>query len=155
MAVNTTRQGANFELDVMHYLTGCECATTRKTPVHVDWHGFGYDCLRSSGSRGAVDVVAVGPKQPGTRWEIQGVKVSAYSPLLFIQCKITNPNIGPADRTRVQDLATRAGAVPLVAYRAQDTTAGRMRPHFRLLTGPGPKDWLPWEPVEGAEIRWT
>lgn len=135
MAVNTTRQGANFELDVLHYLTGCECATTRKTPVHVGWTGFGYDCLRSSGSRGAVDVVAV--------WG--GIHGPA---LLFIQCKITNPNIGPADRNRVQDLATRAGAVPLVAYRAQDTTTGRMRPHFRLLTGPGPKDWLLWEPGE-------
>lgn len=145
MAVNTTRQGANFELDVLHYLTGCECATTRKTPVHVDWHGFGYDCLRSSGSRGAVDVVAVG----------QFIPNRTFHPniLLFIQCKITNPNIGPADRNRVQDLATRAGAVPLVAYRAKDTTTGRMRPHFRLLTGPGPKDWLTWEPVEGAEIR--
>lgn len=152
MAVNTTRQGANFELDVLHYLTGCECATTRKTPVHVDWHGFGYDCLRSSGSRGAVDVVAVGPEVPKNADSLLR-EDSDGGPLLFIQCKITNPNIGPADRNRVQDLATRAGAVPLVAYRAKDTTTGRMRPHFRLLTGPGPKDWLLWEPVEGAEIR--
>lgn len=142
MAINTTRQGANFELDVLHYLTGCECATTRKTPVHVDWRGFGYDCLRSSGSRGAVDVVAVGPEY------MQDPEDSLYGPLLFIQCKITKSNIGPADRNRVQDLATRAGAVPLVAYRAKDTTTGRMRPHFRLLTGPGPKDWLSWEPGE-------
>lgn len=140
MAVNTTRQGANFELDVLHYLTGCECATTRKTPVHVGWTGFGYDCLRSSGSRGAVDVVAVGQFRPNRTFH--------PNILLFIQCKITNPNIGPVDRNRVQDLATRAGAVPLVAYRAQDTTTGRMRPHFRLLTGPGPKDWLLWEPGE-------
>lgn len=144
MAVNTTRQGANFELDVMHYLAGCACETTRKTPVHVDWRGFGYDVLRSSGSRGAVDIVAIGPETGEWARKAWGIRPD----LLFIQCKISRPQISPYERARVQDLATRAGAVPLVAYRAQDTTTGRMRPHFRLLTGPGPKDWLLWEPGE-------
>ena len=128
MARNTTRQGANFELDVMHYLAG--------TRPERWGSGFGYECLRSSGSRGAVDIVAVGPRVPEDEWPV----------LLFIQCKISRPNISPADRQRVQDLATRAGAVPLVAFRATDEDTGRVRPHFRMLTGPGPKDWVAWEP---------
>lgn len=142
MAANTNRQGAAFELDVMHYLAGCDCESTRKTPVHVGWEGFGYDVLRSSGSRGAVDVVAVG----------QFIPNRTYHPniLLFIQCKINvaRANLSPYERARVQDLALRAGAVPLVAYRAVDENNRRMRPHFRILTGPGPKDWAPWAPGE-------
>ncbi len=119
MARNTNRQGANFELEVMHYL-----------------EPFGYDCLRSSGSRGAVDVVAVSKR--------------AYqrNSLLFIQCKITNPVIPPAERLKVQDLALRAEALPLVAFKTKDAVTDRVRPHFRLLTGPGPKDWVAWEPGE-------
>lgn len=132
MARNTTRQGADFELDVMHYLAGT---------LPEKWGpGFGYDCLRSSGSRGAVDVVAVGP-EPYHCYKCGPV-------VLFIQCKITNPVIPPAERLKVQDLALRAAALPLVAFKAKDETTGRVRPHFRQLTGPGPKDWLPWEPGE-------
>lgn len=137
MARNTTRQGAGFELDVMHYLAGT--LPERWGP------GFGYDCLRSSGSRGAVDVVAVGSTDTTDHWN----RMYGIEPLLlFIQCKITNPVIPPADRLKVQDLALRAGALPLVAFKAKDETTGRVRPHFRQLTGPGPKDWLPWEPGE-------
>lgn len=121
MARNTNRQGANFELDVMHAL-----------------EGYGYTCLRSSGSRGDVDVVAVAPRG----W---------YSPresasLLFIQCKIKNAVIPPAKRMAIQDLALRAGAEPLVAFKAKDETTGRIAIKFRRLTGPGPKDWEPWAP---------
>lgn len=140
MAKNTTRQGADFELDVMHYLSGCPCEETFTRPRHVGWSGYGYDCLRSSGSRGAVDIVAVGP----ATW--RPVDETDSSNLLFIQCKITNPVISPGDRNRVQALANRAGAVPLVAYKAQDIETGLKRPHFRLLTGPGAKDWCLWEP---------
>lgn len=125
MARNTNRQGANFELEVMHYL-----------------EPFGYDCLRSSGSRGAVDVVAVAPPW----WD--PVDEHDSSNLLFIQCKITNPVISPSERLKVQDLALRAAAIPLVAFKTKDAVTGRVRPHFRLLTGPGPKDWVAWEPGE-------
>lgn|GEM_PF-1611157 len=123
MARNTNRQGANFELKVMH-----------------DLEEHGYTCLRSSGSRGAVDVVAVARRG----WD----PVDEYdsSNLLFIQCKITNPVIPPYERNAVQDLATRAAAIPLVAHWAPDQTTGLMRVHYRQLTGPGPKDWEHWAP---------
>ena len=123
MARNTTRQGANFELKVMH-----------------DLEEYGYTCLRSSGSRGAADVMAFheGP--------LYGGAVQA----LAIQCKITNPVISPAERLAVQNLALCARALPLVAYWAKDTNSihERMRVHYRQLTGPGPKDWAHWAPGE-------
>jgi len=125
VARNTTRQGAQFELDVMHAL-----------------EEHGYTCLRSSGSRGAVDVVAVAPL-----WD-SGYEDVQVSPL-FIQCKITNPVISPAERIAVQDLALRAGALPVVAYRAKDPNDPRRKTIlYRHLTGPGPKEWVPWAPGE-------
>lgn len=129
MAKNTTRQGAGFELKVMHAL-----------------EGYGYTCLRSSGSRGAVDVVAV----PACALCACGCGSREISdnPVLFIQCKITNPVIPPYERLAVQDLALRAGAIPLVAHWAKGDDTGLMRVHYRLLTGPGPKDWAHWAPAE-------
>lgn len=126
MARNTNRQGANFELKVMHDLEEHE-----------------YTCLRSSGSRGAVDVVAVPPLPSDVNWREWG-----RQNMLFIQCKITNPVIPPYERNAVQDLATRAGAIPLVAHWAKDAATGLMRVHYRQLTGPGPKDWAHWAPGE-------
>lgn len=122
MARNTTRQGANFELKIME-----------------DLERFGYDSLRSSGSRGAVDVVAVGPAWAGG---------DGVGSLLFIQAKISKPVIPPDERIRLQNLALRAGAVPVVAYWAPDGITGLKRVHYRQLTGPGPKDWVPWVPRE-------
>lgn len=145
MARNTTRQGAGFELDVMHYLMGCSCETTYAQPRHIGWRGFGYDAGRSSGSRGKVDVWGV-PPEPGFDLDEEqpwGVKIPA---MIFVQCKITNPVIPPAERIALINLARRGGALPIVAHRAVDKNTRRIRPHFRQLTGPGPKDWLPWEP---------
>lgn len=138
MARNTTRQGAGFELAVMHFLAGCQGGDKPcKDPQHALYEGHEYTCLRSSGSRGAVDVVAV---------HAVGVPLTVYP--LFIQCKITNPVIPPAERIALQDLALRAGAVPLVAFKALDRVTGRITIKFRRLTGPGPKDWAPWAPGE-------
>lgn len=143
MARNTNRQGANFELDVMHYLAGT--LPDRWGP------GFGYTCLRSSGSKGQIDVLAIGSKDVlhngslSEPWEV-------HPNLLFIQCKITctplRVPLSPAARMNLMDLALRAGALALTASKALDERTGRVRPHFRQLTGPGPKDWLPWEPGE-------
>lgn len=127
-ARNTNRQGANFELAVMHDLAGSPDGT------HP---GYGYRALRSSGSRGAVDVVAVGPAQDHANWPWADA-------LVFIQCKISSPVIPPYERAAVIDLATAAGAVPVVAYKVD----GRIE--YRRLTGPGPKDWVYWFPLACA-----
>lgn len=106
-AKNTNRQGANFELAIMADLTE-----------------HGYDALRSSGSRGAVDVVAFGDGE-----------------VVLVQAKISEPVIPPAERRAVLSLALRAMAVPLVAWRDK----GVIR--YRELTGPGPKEWAHWTPT--------
>lgn len=151
MARNTNRQGAGFELDIMHYLTGCQirpepCATKN----HAGWTGYGYDAGRSSGSRGKVDVWAISPYVEcvcgcGNR-DIPDV------PMLLIQAKITahplRTPLAPDERRILMDLATRAGAIALTASKAKDATTGRVRPHFRRLTGSGPRDWESWEPGE-------
>lgn len=121
MARNTTRQGANFELKVMH-----------------DLEEHDYMCFRSSGSRGAIDVGAV------HRAPLYGGGKS----FLAVQCKLTNPVISPAERLAVQDWALCAEATPLVAHWAKDAKTGLMRVHYRQLTGPGPKDWAHWAPGE-------
>lgn len=107
-AKNTNRQGANFELRIMADLTR-----------------HGYVAHRSSGSHGAVDVVAVGNKTS-----------------LWVQAKISRPLIPLKERRAVLDLVGLVGgtAVPLTASRTPGGVA------YRLLTGVGPKDWLPWEP---------
>lgn len=122
MARNTNRQGADFELAVMHAL-----------------EGHGYNCWRSSGSAGAIDVTAVWDRMANL-----GTVMNAGLELLFIQCKVKNALLPPYERRNVLRLSMVAGAVPLVAYKA---TEGRLRPiRFRLLTGTGPKEWAPWEP---------
>jgi hypothetical protein len=121
VARNTTRLGANFELKVMHAL-----------------EEYDYMCFRSSASSGAVDVGAV------SRAPLYGGGKS----FLAIQCKITDPLLSPAERLAVQDWALCAGAVPLVAHWAKDPETKLMRVHYRLLTGPGPKDWAHWAPGE-------
>lgn len=137
MARNTTRQGANFELDIMHYLAGCRCEETHATPKHRGWRGFGYDAGRSSGSRGKVDVWAIGALTGG-------------EPLLLIQAKtsIKAASLSPADREGLRDLGLRSNGLPLVAFKATDLETGHYRPHFRQLTGLGSKDWELWTPGE-------
>lgn len=106
-AKNTNRQGANFELAIL-----------------ADLKAHGYDALRSSGSRGAVDVVAFGDGE-----------------VVLVQAKISAPVIPPAERRAVLSLALRAMALPLVAWRDKGTI------RYRELTGPGPKEWAHWTPT--------
>ncbi len=118
-ARNTNRQGANFELQVMH-----------------DLEPHGFTCLRSSGSRGKVDVVAV-----STDMNILGARTRQGDHLLFVQCKITDPVIPPEERRALMRMAVCANALPVVAHRVD----GRV--HYRRLTGTGPKDWVYWWPT--------
>lgn len=147
MARNTNRQGAGFELEIMHYLGGCQI---REEPCnrrnHAGWTGFGYDCMRSSGSKGKIDVYAIGP------FRTYECGASPDAVKLHIQAKITTAvmrtPLSPAERQVMLELAERAGAVPLTSSKAKDAVTGRVRPHFRLLTGTGARDWVAWEPGE-------
>lgn len=122
MTRNTAQQGAAFE---------------RRTIA--DLERFGYTCIRSAASKGAVDIVAA----PSLERVNQG-----YGHVIFVQCKLSNPQIGPAERTALNDLALRAGAVPVVAWWAKHETTGLKAVHYRRLTGDGPKDWVLWAPGE-------
>lgn len=125
MARNTAQQGAAFE---------------RRTIADLEGHG--YTCIRSAASKGAVDIVAVPEAVPFNdhAW--------IRRPVLFVQCKLSNPQISPAERTALNDLALRAGAVPVVAWWAKSETTGLKAVHYRRLTGDGPKDRVPWAPGE-------
>lgn len=122
-AVNTSAQGRNLENAVQAML-----------------NERGWTCMRSAGSKGTADVVAI-PAHPDL-------------PYLLVQCKLTNPNIGPAERLALTTLAVPCQALPLVASRGDRGEGTRVQYRedtamwivFRELTGPGPKDWEPWYP---------
>lgn len=82
---------------------------------------------RAAGSKGAADLVAV---RPGL--------------VLFVQVKRTNALLPPAERQALIHLADTLGlhiAAPIVA-----TKPPRKPITYRLLTGPGPKDYRAWHP---------
>jgi hypothetical protein len=65
--------------------------------------------------------------------------------LLLVQVKRTDPQLSPAERIELVTMADVIGleiGLPVVA-----TTPFRKPVDYRLLTGTGPKDWMPWEPV--------
>lgn len=90
-----------------------------------DLEDNGYEVIRSAGSKGKVDLVAF------KRGEI-----------LFVQNKI-NGLCAPAERARLRDLAGMVGALPIVAYSHKDGREAAVI-RYRLLTGDGPKAFIPW-----------
>lgn len=129
-AVNTAAQGRDLELAVMALLGRS-----------------GWTCMRSAGSKGVVDVVAIPDNVLGTDW-------------LLIQCKLTNAILPPAERVALGGLAVRAGALPLVASRGDRGEGTRIQYRdsgaamwvlFRELTGPGPKECREWTPSRETE----
>lgn len=120
-AVNTSAQGRDLELAVMALL-----------------RERGWECMRSAGSKGIADVVAI-PCSPNLPW-------------LLVQCKLTNPVISPAERLSLITLSVPCRAVPLVASRGDRGVGTRVQYReatgmwvlFRELAGPGPKEWIPW-----------
>ena len=95
----------------------------------------GYEVIRAAGSKGKVDLVAF------KAWLPAG---PSSHHMLFVQVKRTGGTIPPADRAELIRLARIARAVPLVAYQPLP----RRPLQYRLLTGPGPKDWTEWSPDE-------
>lgn len=92
-----------------------------------DLEDNGYDTIRAASSKGIADVVGFKPGQ-----------------VVFVQAK-TDGRISPADRVQLLRLAAMVpGAVAIVAARPRTT--------YRLLTGPGPKDWIAWSPDITEEV---
>lgn len=86
----------------------------------------GWECTRAASSKGVADVIAIGDGQ-----------------VLLVNVKRSRPP-GPGERAALLRVADRLGktvAIPLVAI----GPASRLT--FRVLTGPGPNDWLAWEAV--------
>ena len=82
---------------------------------------------RAAGSKGAADLVAI-----------------RYGRVIFVQVKRTNALLPPAERAALIALADTLGAhiaLPVVA-----TKPPRNPITYRLLTGPGPRDWIPYNP---------
>ena len=88
-----------------------------------DLKANGYVHMRGASSKGFCDVVAIKPGEA-----------------LFVNVKRTTPP-GPAERADLLRVAGFIGAVPLVALKPL-----RQGLEYRLLTGAGPRDWVPWSP---------
>ena len=126
-AVNTAAQGRDLEHAVMALL-----------------NRTGWQCMRSAGSKGVADVVAIPT----------GV-TAGRTPWLLVQCKLTNTVLPPAERLALTTLAVPARALPLSASRADQGHGTRVQYRkdtgmwvvFWELTGPGPFDRRPWTPT--------
>ena len=92
--------------------------------VWADLEADGYQVLRAAGSKGVADLIALKPGE-----------------VLLVQVKAADPQLSPAERKALLELAHLTGALPLVAYKPF-----RKPIIYRQLTGPGPKDWQPWHP---------
>lgn len=82
----------------------------------------GYEVIRSAGSKTKVDLIAIKAGE-----------------LLLIQCKAGTGVVSPAERASLVSTASKVGACPIVV-----TKADREPMRWRLLTGVGPQDWMPW-----------
>lgn len=91
----------------------------------------GYETVRAASSKGLADVVAIKTGQ-----------------VLLVNCKRTTMP-GPAERA---DLLRIAALLPGVGVPVVALHPRRQPLTFRLLTGPGPRDWEPWSPdqIEAA-----
>lgn len=87
----------------------------------------GYFVCQAGASKGVADLVA-----------------TKIGQTLFVQVKLSNPQLSPAYRTKLYAIATQFGALPIVAWR----TKLRGPIGFRELTGAGPNDHRPWTPDE-------
>lgn len=112
-----------------HYRSG------RRVEIMVADHlgEHGYDVILSSVSRGAADLVAFHDGE-----------------ILFVQVKKSKDvAVKPSERRELLRLADRAGrtAFPIVAHREPHPENARHMVHvYRELTGPGPREWVPWVP---------
>ena len=110
------RRGADLERAAKHYL-----------------EDNGYYVIKSAGSKGIADLVA-----------IKGLQGIQASETLYVQCK-TDGYLLPDERVRFRQAALKSGAVPVVARWVKEGRAAR-EIGFRELTSMGPagnRDWTP------------
>lgn len=97
----------------------------------------GYDIIRSAGSKGGADLVALHDLE-----------------IALIQVKVGASALPkPAERERLLRMARRVpGTVPVVAYRTPMPGNARERVIvWRELTGAGPRDWRVWLPRDSRK----
>lgn len=96
---------------------------------------YGYDVMRSAASKGAADLIGIHDRFAVL---VQIKTVSYGSPFQMP---------APAEREQLLRIARRLGnALPVAACHVQGSGGAPAVTGFRLLTGPGPKDWLTWAP---------
>lgn len=96
---------------------------------------YGYDVMRSAGSKGAADLIAVGDR---------------FVVLVQVKLVKTGKPFGmpsPAEREQLLRIAGRLGnAYPVAACRTEGSGGRPAVTVYRLLTGTGPKQWTSWAP---------
>lgn len=103
--------------------------------VRDELGAYGYDVIRSAASKGAADLIAIG----------DGFAVLVQVKLVKHGESFQMPS--PAERQQLLRIASRLGnAYPVAACHAQGSGGKPPVTAYRLLTGPGPKDWRGWAP---------
>lgn len=99
---------------------------------------YGYDVIRSAASKGAADLIAIGDRH-----------------VVLVQVKLGTHGEPfkmppPAEREQLLRLAGRIGnALPVAVCRIPGAGSRPAVSAYRLLTGPGPKEWRGWAPGDG------
>jgi Holliday junction resolvase len=113
----TTRYRAGYDLE-------------RATRILLEANG--YLAIRSSGSKGVADLVALKKGE-----------------VLLVQCK-TSGRLGPGDRAALHAAAERTGATALAVRWAKNGHQARY-PEFIQLTSPFTSGFRPWTPDYALE----
>lgn len=96
---------------------------------------YGYDVLRSAGSKGAADLIAIG----------DGFAVLVQVKLVRTGRPFEMPS--PAEREQLLRIAARLGnAYPVAACRTEGAGGRPAVTVYRILQGPGPAQWQSWAP---------
>lgn len=84
--------------------------------VKKKWEENGYYVIRSAGSHGIADLVAIKGFTETDYWTADPVIVPA---IVLIQCKLTG-KMSKEDETKLKDLATELGVKSVMAYKDDD-----------------------------------
>lgn len=108
--------------------------------VRDELGAYGYDVMRSAGSKGSADLLAIG----------DGFVVLVQVKLVRTGQTFQMPS--PAERQQLLRIASRLGnAYPVAACRTEGAGSRPAVTAYRLLTGPGPRDWISWAPNQPYE----